>query len=214
MPAPEPAAVTLAYPFRGRWLARNSPAKRVPSHGTHFMGQTYAIDFIAVDERGRSGARSWRSMLSSERPEDLVGFGAPILAPCPGRVVITHDGEPDHEARRSPLTLVPYLLTQAERARRGPAGLAGNHVVIAARPGGPFVVLAHLRQGSITVVVGDEVTTGQTVAQCGNSGNSTQPHLHLQAIDSTDWSRARGLPLAFAHATAPQLPRESQIVTV
>lgn len=45
--------VVLEFPFRGLWMARNSPARRVPSHGTHAFGVTYAIDFVAVDE-GRS----------------------------------------------------------------------------------------------------------------------------------------------------------------
>ena len=41
--------VVLALPFQGRWLAQNSPARRVPSHGTDLLGETYAIDFVAVD---------------------------------------------------------------------------------------------------------------------------------------------------------------------
>jgi len=45
------AHVVLRLPFRGTWLARNSPARRVPSHGTHLFATTYAMDFIAV--RGR-----------------------------------------------------------------------------------------------------------------------------------------------------------------
>jgi hypothetical protein len=47
--------VALDLPFRGLWLARNSPALRVPSHGAHALGVTYSVAFIAVDERG--GAR-------------------------------------------------------------------------------------------------------------------------------------------------------------
>jgi murein DD-endopeptidase MepM/ murein hydrolase activator NlpD len=55
----------------------------------------------------------------------------------------------------------------------------------------------HLRAGSLRVRVGDVVRGGQQIAECGNSGNSTQPHLHLQVMDSADLSVARGLPLAF-----------------
>lgn len=206
--------VVLAYPFSGRWLTRNSPARRVPSHGTHLMGTTYAIDFIPVDARGRSAARSWRAAVATEAPESFVGFGAPILAPCAGRVVIAHDGEPDHEARRSQLTLLPYMLGQAARARRGPSAIAGNHVVIATSVDGPFILLAHLRKDSVAVTVGDIVHEGEVVGTCGNSGNSTQPHLHIQATDSTSWDRARGLPIAFRAPGAPALPGESEIVTV
>ena len=210
----EPGPVVLAYPFLGRWLARNSPGRRVPSHGTHLMGTTYAIDFIPVDARGRSAPWNWRAVVATEAPENFVGFGAHILAPCAGRIVIAHDGEPDHAARRSQLALLPYLLGQAGRVRRGPPAIAGNHVVIATAADGPFILLAHLRRGSLEVAVGDQVPPGAVIGGCGNSGNSTQPHLHIQATDSTNWEQARGLPIAFGDSTAWALPRESEIVTV
>ncbi|MFD4422982.1 M23 family metallopeptidase [Agromyces sp. NPDC058484] len=198
----------------GRLMARNSPARRVPSHGTHLMGTTYAIDLIPVDERGRSAPWNWRALVGVEPAARFVGFGAPVFAPCAGRVVIVHDGEADHEARRSQLTLIPYMARQPDRIRAGAAGVAGNHVVIAIDPVGPFVLLAHLRRGSIRVRPDDRIEVGAEVAACGNSGNSTQPHLHLQATDSTDWNTARGLPIAFRTARGLELPRESEIVTV
>lgn len=213
-PPEEREPVVLAYPFSGRWRARNSPARRVPSHGTHLMGTTYAIDFIPVDSRGRSAPWSWRAAVATEAPENFVGFGAPILAPCSGRVVIAHDGESDHEARRSQLTLLPYMLGQARRARGGPSALAGNHVVIATGADGPYILLAHLRKGSVEVAVGDQVQEGVALGACGNSGNSTQPHLHIQATDSTNWDLARGLPIAFRATGAPALPGEYEIIMV
>ena len=206
--------VLLRYPMAGRLRARNSPATRVPSHGTDLMGTTYAIDLVPVDDRGRSARWSWRALLATERPEAFVGFGAAVLAPLGGTVVIAHDGEADHSARRSPLTLLPYLVGQARRLRIGPAAIAGNHVVVAAGPDGPFALVAHLRGGSVRVGPGDRVRVGQLIGQCGNSGNSTQPHVHLQVTDSLDWSRARGLPIAFETPTGPELPADSQVVVV
>jgi hypothetical protein len=178
------------------------------------MGTTYAIDFISVDSRGRSASWNWRAALATEPPETFIGFGAPILAPCAGRVVVAHDGEPDHEARRSQLVLLPYMLGQPLRVRGGPPAIAGNHVVIAMNPVGPFILLAHLRLGSLAVRAGDVVSLGQVLGACGNSGNSTQPHLHIQATDSTEWDRTRGLHIAFAAPGAPAMPRESEIVTI
>lgn len=70
-------------------------------------------------------------------------------------------------------------------------------MIIAQRDSGAFVALAHLRAGSIRVAIGEEVTTGQPVADCGNSGNSTQPHVHLQVMDSPNLSIARDVPMAF-----------------
>ena len=75
------------------------------------------------------------------------------------------------------------------------SALAGNHVIIRVRD--VFVAIAHLRAGSLQVAVGDDVTTGQPLAECGNSGNSTEPHVHLQVMDSEDLSVARGVPMAF-----------------
>lgn len=189
-------SVVLALPFRGTWLAQMSPARRVPSHGTHLFATTYAIDFVAVQGRRTARVVDWRTVLSVEPPERFLAYGQPILAPAPGRVVAVHDGEPDHEARRSPVTLVRYALTQAARARQGPGALAGNHVILEIDRGA-YVVLAHLRRGSIRVAVGDRVAVGQELAVCGNSGNSTQPHLHIQAMDGPDPYRARGVPLVF-----------------
>ena len=212
--APGPAASTplpLAFPFRGRWMALNSPANRVPSHGTDLFGSTYAVDFVAVDERGRSAPFSWRTAIATEPPERFVGFGMPVLAPLAGTVVGVHDGEPDHEARRSLLAGVPYLLTQRERAARGAPGIAGNHVIIAASASGPFVLLAHLKRGSVAVGVGDTVGVGLHVGACGNSGNSTQPHVHVQAADSIEWAAARGIPILFGDDGRMPRNRESFI---
>jgi hypothetical protein len=195
---PGPVGVEVSLPFRGRWLTQNSPARRVPSHGIDVFGERYAIDFVAVDDQRRTAAgRDWRTFLGSEPPERFVAFGQPILAPEGGTVVRIHDGEPDHEARRSQLALVPYAVGQAGRLRRGVAAVAGNHVIIALSGGEVFVALAHLRAGSLQVDVGQSVGEGEPVAECGNSGNSTQPHLHLQAMDSADLSVARGVPMTF-----------------
>jgi hypothetical protein len=189
--------VEIALPFTGRWLAMNSPARRVPSHGVDLLGQRYAIDFVGVDERHRDAEiRDWRTLLATEPPERFHAFGRPILSPGDGVVVTVLDGEPDHEARRSQLALVPYMLGQAGRLRRGTAAVAGNHVVVDLG-GGVFAALVHLRRGSLRVSVGDAVTSGQLLAECGNSGNSTQPHVHVQLMDSADLSVARGVPLRF-----------------
>lgn len=191
------APVVLGLPFRGRWLARNSPARRVPSHGTHLFGTTYAIDFLAV---------------ATEAPERFVGFGADILAPAAGRVVTAVDGIADHAARRSPLTLLPYALGQAGRARAGGTALAGNHVVIAS--GDRFVLLAHLQHGSVRVRAGDHVASGDPIGRCGNSGNSTQPHVHVQVTDAADQAQAVGVPMLFRRPgdAGAWMPAEGEIV--
>ena len=67
----------LALPFTGRWLVRNSPARRVPSHGTDLLGSRYAIDFVGVDDQHRIAPRDWRTLLATEPPERFPAFGRP-----------------------------------------------------------------------------------------------------------------------------------------
>src|SRR5699024_6486185 len=98
VPVPDP--IDLAFPFTGRWLTQNSPADRAPSHGTDLFATAKAIDFVPVDERGRTAPMRVGSWLSPEPPDRFPGFGRPIYAPAGGVVVATHDSEPDHDAHR------------------------------------------------------------------------------------------------------------------
>lgn len=194
----DPRPVVVGLPFDGPWRVRNSPARRVPSHGTHLLGSTWAIDFVGVDARGRTASSvGWRAVLATEPPEGFVAFGRPVLAPVSGTVVAVHDGEPDHEARRSPLTLARYALGQGGRLQQGVGAIAGNHVLVATRAGDAVVAVVHLRAGSVRVGVGQSVVAGEQLGACGNSGNSTQPHVHLQAMDGADLGVARGVPVLF-----------------
>lgn len=189
--------VVLRLPSYGTWIVRNSPARRVPSHGTHAFGASYAIDFVAVRNGRTASVRDWRTVCAAEPVERFFAFDQPIIAPASGRVVSVHDGEADHAARRSQLALIPYALTQASRARLGAPGLAGNHVILELAGGGPYLVVAHLRCGTVAVRAGERVAAGQPLGRCGNSGNSTQPHVHLQVMDDTDAFVAKGVPVAF-----------------
>ena len=189
----------LSLPFTGRWLVQNSPARRIPSHGTD-LGRALRHRFVGVDDRNRTArVRDWRTILATEPPDRFVGFGRPVLAPADGVVVGVHDGEIDHVGRRSQLSLIRYVLGQRSRLRKGIGAIAGNHLIITLPDAGVFVALVHLQAGSLCVAVGEEVTTGQPIADCGNSGNSTEPHLHVQVMDDADQSVARGVPMSFRH---------------
>jgi Peptidase family M23 len=196
----------LAYPFTGRWLVQNSPADRVPSHGTTLWATSYAIDFVPVDEAGRTAPVTLGSLVRPEPPERFPGFGRPVLAPVAGVVVGVHDQAPDHHSFRG-LPSVGYVLSQRRRAAAGWPGLAGNHVMIETQ-GGAVVAICHLRRGSARVRLGDVLGPGETVGRCGNSGNSTEPHVHLQAMDLSDVEHASALPIAFGG----RLPRNGEVV--
>jgi murein DD-endopeptidase MepM/ murein hydrolase activator NlpD len=93
------------------------------------------------------------------------------------------------------VTLLPYALGQASRLRQGLGAISGNSVVIAPPGSGVFVAVMHLQAESIRVSVGQTVSEGEPIATCGNSGNSTQPHVHVQAMDRLDPWTAQGIPM-------------------
>ncbi len=200
------STVDLAYPFAGRWLTQNSPANRAPSHGTALFATSFAIDFVPVNEAGRTAPVTFGSLLRPEPAERFPGFGRPILTPVHGLVVAVHDTAPDHHAFRG-LPSVGYALSQRRRAAAGWVALAGNYVMIQTRE---HVVIAvcHLQHRSVQAQLGQSVRVGERLGKCGNSGNSTEPHVHLQAIDRVDVLHACAVPLTFGG----RLPRNGEII--
>jgi murein DD-endopeptidase MepM/ murein hydrolase activator NlpD len=77
----------------------------------------------------------------------------------------------------------------------------GNHVILEIEKD-RFVLLAHLMKGSVAVAEGAQVHAGQLIARCGNSGNTSQPHLHLQVQDRADvWATdLKTVPILFRDA--------------
>ena len=122
-------SIDLEYPFAGRWLTQNSPSNRVPSHGTDLFATSYAIDFVPVNDAGRTAPITFGSLVRPEPPENFPGFGRALLAPIEGIVIAAHDTEPDHVAYRGGPS-ISYALTQRRRAGVGWIALAGNHVLI------------------------------------------------------------------------------------
>ena len=161
-----------------------------------------------MTETGRSAPITLGTLIRPEPADRFPGFGRPILAPIAGTVVATHDADPDHAAYRG-LPSIGYALSQGRRAAAGWRALTGNHVLIQTS-GGPVVVLCHLQLGSVEVAVGQEVAIGDVVGRCGNSGNSTEPHLHLQAISGQDLSEATAVRFTLPGG----LPRNGEVVRV
>lgn len=122
-----------------------------------WRGQSYAVDFFG---RGPLGlrARGWRPA----DPAAYAIFGAALRAPCDGTVVAAEGNMPDFE--------VP---------NQDPVNRLGNHVIL--RCGAAEIVFAHMRHGSVTVTPGERVSVGGRLGEVGNSGASTEPHLHIHA---------------------------------
>ena len=193
----EPVAVRP--PVTGPWRALNSPATRVPSHGIQGYGQAYAIDLVydPADAAHRRPRFAWWP--PARRPQDFPAFGQPVSAPADGMVVRIHDRERDHWSRTSPLGLLYLFTAELMRELTGPSRVVGNHVIIDLGDG-TYAVLAHLRRRSIRVTAGQHVRAGDQIAECGNSGNATEPHLHFQLMDHPSIAIAAGLPFRFRAA--------------
>ena len=105
---------------------------------------------------------------SRKRLADHPCYGRPILAPAAGRVLWARDG-----ARELP----PFR----ERKKHE----AGNFVILQ-HAENEFTEFRHLQRGSVTVKPGDQVTAGQLIGRCGNSGGAVTPHLHFAVLGSAD----------------------------
>jgi murein DD-endopeptidase MepM/ murein hydrolase activator NlpD len=97
-----------------------------------------------------------------------------------------------------------YLLVESMvREVLGAGRVVGNHIVVD-QGDGRYAMYAHLQRHSATVRPGDRVTAGQQIARCGNSGNSTEPHLHFQIMDGPRPAFAAGLPFTFTGGPVPR----------
>ena len=187
---PRPTTV-IAPPLRGDgWLATNGccaaasvhRAVRVPIGGTRIGKQeSFAIDWARLRD-GQPFAGD------GARPEDWYGFGAEVLAVADGTVVAIQEGYPEE----IPLQPVTHVTT--------PEDYGGNAITLEIASG-VYAYYAHLEPGSITVAVGDQVTTGQVLGLLGNTGNSSGPHLHFGLSDDPNPLIGESLPMAFDHWT-------------
>ncbi len=162
----------LRLPFDGEWTVVWGGRKLAENYHAATVDQRFAYDFVVeVDGRRHRG--------EGAANESYHCFGKPVMAPAAGSVVAARSDVADN---------VP--------GRRNTAEPAGNHVVID-HGDGEHSVLAHLREGSLRFGVGEAVETGDTLGLCGNSGNSTEPHLHYHLQDSPEPGGGEGLPAQF-----------------
>ncbi len=168
---------SLRLPFDGEWLVFWGGRTLEENYHAANKAQRFATDFlISKDGATHSGdAQDLRSYYCWDRP---------ILAPAAGAVAVAVDGLPDQ------------TIGAIDRERP-----AGNHVVLDLGTG-EFAFLAHLRQASVTVKRGDEVASGQVLGRCGNSGNSSEPHLHFHLQTTPDLATGEGLPAFFENYVA------------
>lgn len=193
------AARPVAFPLRGEWTAVQTPASRIPSHGTDLLGQRYAFDLMRLDARTRRyhPGSALRLLTLGVPTRECLGWDEPVHAALDGAVAVAVDGVAER-GRVHPIAEALRLVRTGLTFRPTPervGSLLGNHVIVAFDDG--FAVYAHLRPGSVAVAAGQAVRAGDVLGRLGHTGNSTAPHLHFQLMDQLDPLVARGVPCCF-----------------
>ncbi|HTV56426.1 MAG TPA: M23 family metallopeptidase [Terriglobia bacterium] len=179
-------AMLISPPLKGSgWVDANGCCLEVgphrfvtnPMNGTLDPSETFAIDWVQVDDHGLAYRTDGR------KPEDWFGYGADILAVAPGTVVEVVRDLPDVTPGKN-----PEGLTMGQ--------IAGNRVIID-MGAGRYAMYAHLAPGSVQLRVGDRVRRGQKLGLLGNTGNSSGPHLHFQIMDRPSSLDDTALPFEF-----------------
>ncbi len=165
----------IALPFVGTWRVTQGHTCET-NHRRGKLGGQFSWDFVAVNDAGNIGAPEFET---SHRNGDSETFGRPMISPVKGTVVYTIDGIADNDGRKS------FPGSHPAAAYRRPRWFFGNHLVIDAGEG-VFVLIAHLKQGSVTVRRGQAVNQGDLIGRAGNSGNTMLPHVHIQVMDGPD----------------------------
>ncbi|WP_261624869.1 M23 family metallopeptidase [Nesterenkonia marinintestina] len=185
----------MSCPVRGEWTSVNTPGQRLPSHGTRALGQWCAVDVLRPSTDATPPLVRWG--LRGSAPTDYESFGEPIHAMATGTVVRCRSGAGDHRARNTwPTRLMMLTVEAVLRSLFGPSALLGNHIIVD-HGDGTVAAYAHLRRGSATVEVGDRIRVGEVLGRIGNSGSSSEPHLHVQLMDSSRLRVAAGMKLAW-----------------
>ena len=164
----------LHFPLKdGTYYVAHGGSQPVVNYHNEYKPQQYALDIVKIN--------AWGFRAKGLYPDDpgrYAIYGEPLYSPCRGTVTSAVDGFDD----RTPSDFVNGL----------PEGTpaAGNHVVIAC--GGAQVYVAHMQKGSVRVQAGDVVDENTWIGNVGNSGNTSEPHLHLHAEKD-----GVGVPLTF-----------------
>ena len=175
--------IVIGPPLSGDgWMAGNGPGRAsghrralIPTEGGARIAQRFAIDWVQMTAAGGTFTGDQKDNKSYR------AYGANVLAVADATVAAIKDGIPEN---------VPGLNSRAVAITAETIG--GNYVILDL--GGRFAFYAHLQPGSLRVKIGDRVTRGQVLGLVGNSGNSTEPHLHFHISNGLSPLGSEGLP--------------------
>ncbi|MDT0700363.1 M23 family metallopeptidase [Staphylococcus chromogenes] len=137
-----------------------------------YTNQKYAYDLVVVN-KGLTYTKD------SSKVENYFCYESNVLAPCSGEVI-----------------KVENTINDNEIGDKNEYQFLGNYIVLK-HANEEYSLIAHLKKDSIKVAIGDKVNSGELIAQVGNSGNSTEPHIHFQLMDNSDLMNAKSLKIRF-----------------
>ena len=184
IPVPEKHSVMLELPFEGQWMVFWGGDTKEQNHHHDVPSQKHAFDLVKVDENGTTHKSDGMNN------EDYFAFGQMVFAPADGVVTDVIRGVRDN----TPGSMNPYLAL-------------GNAVIIE-HSEHEVSVLAHFKHESIRVQVGDKVKTGQTLGLCGNSGNSSEPHIHYHLQNTPIIQNGAGMKCYFENVIVTSNAKE------
>lgn len=172
-PKMERTTTKMRLPFDGVWTVIWGGDTKDLNYHVDYESQKNAFDFVITDESGRSFKNEGKTN------DDFYAFGKPLFAPCAGEVVLAVNGVKDN----APGVMNPFF----------PSG----NTIILKTENNEYILLAHFKQNTIKVKQGDKVAKGQELGLCGNSGNSTEAHLHFHVQNIEDVNSAIGVKCYF-----------------
>ena len=163
----------LILPFKGEWTVFWGGDTKELNYHVVDQAQKNAFDLLITDEKGNS----YKTI--GQTNDDYYVFGKEIIAPAAGEVVLVVEGIKDN---------IP--------GEMNPIYVPGNTVIIKTA-NDEYLFFAHFKQHSIKVKQGQQVKQGELLGLCGNSGNSTEPHLHFQIQNVENMNKATGVKSYF-----------------
>lgn len=168
---------TYRLPFEGEWVtSAGGDSTKLNYHATTATYR-WGYDFTRAPD-----AKRFKN--NGEQLSDYYCYGAPVLAPVAGKVVQLenkHKDNPPHQFNED--------------------SVLGNHLVIKVDEA-EYLYVAQLKERSIPLKVGDPVQPGDKIGECGNSGRSLLPHVHIHLQNTAEFPLAESLPLVFSNYLA------------
>jgi len=173
LPKLERNKTEIILPFKGEWTVFWGGDTKKLNYHVESEAQKNAFDIVITDQNGKTFKTDGKTN------EDYYAFGKELIAPCDAEVVLTVDGVKDNKP-----------------GELNPIYIPGNTVILKTE-NNEFLFFAHFKQNSIVVKQEQKVKQGELLGLCGNSGNSSEAHLHFHIQNVEDMNKATGAKCFF-----------------